>query len=126
MVSNFRAKKDVAASVHFNRRQKLIDALVRERRTLRKKVKRSCSDIERDRYKLLLKDLATRLRKLWHAEARKKKQWEKKKIDKSFKNDPFKTVKNILSPNPIGVLKCTKEELDSHLERTYGDPNRSA
>ena len=42
-----RTKKDVTASVHFNRRQNLIDALVRERRTLRKKVKRSCSDIER-------------------------------------------------------------------------------
>ena len=56
-----RAEKDVTSSVHSNRRQKLIDALVRERRTLRKKVKRSCSDIERDRYKLLLKDLATRL-----------------------------------------------------------------
>ena len=119
-----RAEKDVTSSVYSNKRQKLIDALVRERRPLRKKLKRSCSDIERDSCRSLLKYLADRLKKLRQAEARKKKQWEKKKVNKSFKNDPFRTIKNILSPNPAGVLKCTKEELDSHLERTYGDPNR--
>ena len=119
------AKKDSNASGYSNRRQKLIDALVRERRTVRKKLKRSCSDIEGDSCRVLLKDLAARLKKLRQAEARKKKQWEKKKLDKSFKNDPFRTIKNILNPNPAGELKCTKDELDSHLERTYGDPNRN-
>ena len=118
-------RQNVDTSGYSNRRQKLIDALVRERRSLRKNLKRSCSDIERDRYMLLLKDLATRLKKLRNAEARKKKQWEKKKLNKAFKNDPFKTIKNILNPNPVGELKCTKEELDSHLERTYGDSNRN-
>ena len=92
---------------------------------LRKKLKRSCTDVERNRFSLLLKELVAKLKKLRHAETRRKKQWEKKKVDKSFKNDPFKTIKNILSPNPAGELKCTKEELDSHLQRTYGDPNRS-
>ena len=61
----------------------------------------------------------------WDAVGRNGRKWEKKKIDKSFINDPFKTVKNILRPNPVEVLKCTKEELDSHLERTYGDPNHN-
>ncbi len=31
----------------------------------------------------------------------------------------------MLSPNPAGELNCTQEELDSHLERTYGDPVRN-
>ena len=120
-----KAKKEAPASCYFNRRQKQIDSLVRERRTLRKKFKRACSDIERGSCGSLLKDVAVRLKKLRQAEARKKKQRERRKVNKLFKNDPFRTIKNVLSPNPAGVLKCTKEELDSHLERTYGDPIRN-
>ena len=73
------AKKDRTASGYSNRVQKLIDALVRERRTLRKKLNRSCSDIERDGCRLVLKYLAAKLKMLRQAEARKKKQWEKRR-----------------------------------------------
>jgi len=118
--------KEVApAVVHSNRRQKQFDTLVKERRILRKKLRRASSDIEKDGYKALLKDVADRLKKVRRAEARRKKQHERRKTNKSFKTDPFRTIKNVLSPNPAGELKCTQEELDDHLERTYGDPNRA-
>jgi hypothetical protein len=118
--------KEVApAVVHTNRRQKQIDTLVKERKVLRKKLRRASSDIEKDGYKALLKDVAERLKKVRRAEARRKKQRERRKTNKSFKTDPFRTIKNVLSPNPAGELKCTQEELDDHLERTYGDPNRA-
>ena len=45
---------------------------------------------------------------------------EEKVKFKAFKTDPFRTVKNVLSPNPAGELKCTQEELDSHLEIGVG------
>ena len=111
--------------VHPNRRQVKIDSLIVERRELRKKVRKATSDIEREGYQALLKVLADKLMKLRRAEARKKKQRERRKTRGLFKKDPFRIVKSILCPNPVGELKCTKEELDSHLERTYGDSERS-
>ena len=30
----------------------------------------------------------------------------------------------VLCPTPVDELKCTEEELDAHLEKTYGDPYR--
>ena len=99
--------------------------MIMERRGLRRKVRKATSDIEREGYQALLKGLAEKLMKLRRAEARKKKQREKRKFKGQFKKDPFRVVKSILSPNPGGELKCTKEELDRHLERTYGDPEQS-
>ena len=118
-------KKTAPGVVFTNRRQKRIDSLVKERRILRKKLKKASSDIEKNGFEALLKDVAEQLRKLRRAEARRKKQRERRKANKAFKTDPFRTIKNVLSPNPAGELKCTREELDSHLEQTYGDPVRN-
>ena len=98
-----------------NRRQKRINSLVKERRVLRKKLKKATTDIEKNGFEALLKDVAEQLRKLRRAEARRKKQWERRKANKAFKTDPFRTIKNILSPNPAGELRCTQQELDIHL-----------
>ncbi|MCP3679898.1 MAG: hypothetical protein GY782_06350, partial [Gammaproteobacteria bacterium] len=108
-----------------NRRQKRINSLVKERRVLRKKLKKATTDIEKNGFEALLKDVAEQLRKLRRAEARRKKQRERRKANKSFKTDPFRTIKNVLSPNPAGELRCTQQELDIHLEQTYGDPVRN-
>ena len=90
-----------------------------------KKLKRATTDIGKNAFEALLKDVAEQLRKLRRAEAKRKKQRERRKANKSFKTDPCRTVKNLLSSNPAGELKYTQEELDSHLERTYGDPVRN-
>ena len=88
--------KEVAV-VHANRRQKQIDSLVRERRSLRKRLRKASSDIEKDGYEALLKDVAERLKKVRRAETRRKKQRERRRTNKSFKNDPFRTIKNVLT-----------------------------
>ena len=118
-------RKPASVVVLVSRRQKRIDSLIIERRVLRKKLKKATTDIEKSGFEALLKDVAEQLGKLRRAEARRKKQRERRKANKSFKTDPFRTVKNVLSPNPAGELKCTQEELDSHLEKTYGDPVRN-
>lgn len=68
--------------------------------------------------------LAGRLMKLRRAEKRRQKQREIRRVRGDFGRDPFKTVKRVLNPSPVGELKCSKEELDDHLARTYGDPTR--
>ncbi|MCP3680179.1 MAG: hypothetical protein GY782_08010, partial [Gammaproteobacteria bacterium] len=115
-------KKTVPGVAFPNRRQERINSLIKERR---KKLKKATTDIEKEGFEALLKDLADQLRTLKRAEARRKKQQERRKANKSFKSDPFGTIKNVLSPNPAGELKCTQQELDSHLEQTYGDPLRN-
>ena len=43
-----------------------------------------------------IKDVAGQLRKLRRAEARRKKQRERRKANKSFKSDPFRTLRMCL------------------------------
>ena len=47
--------------------------MVKERRGLRKKLKRANTDIEKNGFEALLKDVIEQLRKLRHAETRRKK-----------------------------------------------------
>ena len=108
-----------------NRRQGKIDSLVADRRELRKKLRKARTEVEKDGYQALLKVLAESLMKLRRAEKRRKKQREQRRQRGQFKKNPFKAVKEILDPSPVGELVCTKEELDGHLKRTYGDPDRS-
>ena len=120
-----KSRQAAASQVQPNRRQLRIESLVGERRELRKKLRKANTDIERDGYGALLKVLAEKLMSLRRAEARKKKQAQRRRTNRLFKLNPFRAVKNILCPNPAGELKCSKEELDSHLENTYGDERRS-
>ena len=107
-----------------NRRKVLIDSLVADRKKLRKELRRATTEIEKDGYQALLKVLAERLMKLRRAERRRLKQREKKKQRSFFKKDPFRAVKEIIDPSPVGELVCTKEDLDQHLEETYEDAQR--
>ena len=109
-----------------DRRAKRIACLVVERRELRKKLRKAETETVQDGFKALIKVLNEKISKLRRAEARRKKQAEKRKAVNAFKKNPFGTIKKILCPTPVGELKCTKEELDEHLERTYGDPQRGA
>ena len=107
-----------------DRRATKIVMLVRERRELRKSLRRAQTDLEKDGLKALIKVISEKLSKLRRAEARRKKQADKRRSLNAFKKDPFGTIKRVLCPTPVGELKCTKEELDAHLEKTYGDPCR--
>ena len=107
-----------------DRRSARITALVRERRILRKSLRGAKSELEQNGFRALIKTLNEQLSKLRRADARRKKQADKRRALNAFKKIPFATIKKILCPNPVGELKCTKEELDAHLEKTYGDPCR--
>ncbi|XP_063688236.1 uncharacterized protein LOC134821425 [Bolinopsis microptera] len=108
-----------------NRRQEEIDKLVIERRVLRRKARKACSQSVKDGFNALLRGLAEKLRKLRRAEARRKKQREVRRQRGGFTRDPFKAIKGILEPSPVGELKCSKEELDNHLSNTYSDASRA-
>ena len=108
-----------------NRRQEKIDRLVAERRELRKKVRKAESQSVKEGFSALLRVLAGKLSGLRGAEKRRKKQREIRRLRGGFSRDPFRTVKDILEPSPVGQLKCTKEELDDHLSNTYSDASRA-
>ena len=107
-----------------NRRKILIKELVAERKDLRKKLRQAATEMESNGFQALLKILADKLRKLRAAENRREKQRGLRKLRSTFKRDPFRTVKSILNPVPVGELVCSKEEIDAHLKQTYGDPER--
>ena len=108
-----------------NRRQEKIDRLVAERRELRRKVRTAESQSVKEGFSALLRVLAGKLSGLRGAEKRRKKQREIRRLRGGFSRDPFRTVKDILEPSPVGQLKCTKEELDDHLSNTYSDASRA-
>ena len=116
-------KKSMSMSFK-NRRKDVIDSLIEERKQLRRKKRKARSEIEKNGYEALLRVLAGRLMKLRRAEKRRQKQREIRRVRGDFGRDPFKTIKGVLNPSPVGELKCSKEELDDHLARTYGDPAR--
>ena len=72
--------------------------------------------MEKEGFKALIKVINGEISKLRRAEARRKKQSDKRRALNDFKKDPFGTIKKILCPTPVGELKCTREELDTHLD----------
>jgi len=114
----------VKAQCFNNRRKEVINGLVVERKSLRRKARKARSLIEKEGYGALLRVLAEKLMKLRRAESRRLKQREVRKVKGGFGRDPFGTIKGILDPSPVGELRCSKEELDEHLGNTYGDIHR--
>ena len=107
-----------------NRRKTVIKGLVDERREIRKQLRRATTEMEKNGFQALLKVLAQKIGKLRAAERRREKQRTLRKQRGLFKKDPFRTIKGILNPEPVGELVCTREEIDKHLKQTYGDTER--
>lgn len=61
------------------------------------------------------------MRKEWRLIRRK----ENIKTRPNFFKDPYKFAKSLFSEVKNGKLKCTKQELESHLKATYWDPKRN-
>ena len=121
-VDNKCGKKMVPS--YTNRRKKLIEKLIDERRGLRRSLRMATTNIDKNHFQTLLKTLAQKLSKLRVAEKRREKQRTLRKQRGLFKKDPYRTIKGILTPEPVGELICTKEEIDMHLKQTYGDTLR--
>ena len=102
----------------------MIEKLIDERRGLRKSLRMATTSIDKNHFQTLLKTLAQKLSKLRVAEKRREKQRTLRKQRGLFKKDPYRTIKGILTPEPVGELICTKEEIDMHLKQTYGDTLR--
>ena len=107
-----------------SRREERIRSVVLEKRELRKNIRQAQCSIMRDGYKALLDELDMKHKRLRRAEKRRKKQKVIREAKAGFKKDPFKAVKRIIQPAPVGKLKCTTEELNQHLRITYGDNSR--
>eukprot|EP00116_Pleurobrachia_bachei_P016394 sb/3476656/ len=84
-----------------SRRCMLIESLVAEGRVV--KVERKVG------WEGKVREIASQLSKLRNAERRREKERERKRQRGLFKRGPFKAVKEILEPSPVGELRCSKD-----------------
>ncbi|CAM4720493.1 unnamed protein product [Leuciscus chuanchicus] len=106
-----------------SRRQQEIEHLIKERRDLRKRWKKSSPE-EREGIDLLQAELKGRLGRLQRAENLLTQRRKKEKTRTSFYKDPFKFVKGLFIREKNGSLKVPKTELEHHLKVTHSDEQR--
>ena len=110
--------------VCLSRREVRIKKIVEEKRDLRKKIRLAQCSLTREGYSVLLDELNSHHKKLRKAEKRRSKQRKIRAERSSFKRDPFKAIKKIIEPAPVGKLQCNLDDLNEHLKNTYGDTLR--
>ena len=108
-----------------SRRQKEINKVKAEKKQLRSRWMKAKTENEKEGLNVLYEDVKKKLRDMMRKERKLKRRREKVKTRKSFIRDPYKFAKGIFTESKSGTLKCTKEELESHLQQTYSDPRRA-
>ena len=58
------------------------------------------------------------------AESARKRRSQKKKNQERFYKDPFQFARQLFQQPRSGFLSVQKEQLETHLRKTYSDPNR--
>jgi hypothetical protein len=98
-VDNICGKKMVPS--YTNRRKKVIEELVDERRGLRRSLRMATTNIDKNHFQALLKTLAQKLSKLRAAEKRREKQRTLRKQRGLFKKTPTEQSKAFLLQNQL-------------------------
>lgn len=107
-----------------SRRQRDLVQLRREKRELRKQWKAAPpEDVEG--LKILFEDLKKRCRDLQRIERRHRGRKESKKEREQFLKNPYETAKKLFTETRSGKMKCTKDEVDTHVIDTYSDPMKN-
>ena len=110
--------KKVEQNIRVSRRQKEINKVKAEKKQLRSRWMKAKTENEKEGLNVLYEDVKKKLRDLMRKERKLKRRREKEKTRKSFIRDPYKFAKGIFTESKSGTLKCTKEELESHLQET--------
>ena len=106
-----------------SRKQRLVEKLRKEKKELRKRWKLSPSH-EKDGLQQLYEDLKKRSRLIQRNMRRLKRRKESQRARAKFLKNPYAEAKKLFVEQKSGVLKCTKEELDEHVKKTYSDAKR--
>jgi hypothetical protein len=106
-----------------NRRQREIQTIRRELRSLRKQY-RKATDEEKAGLHQLRHIQRERLKTLRNAENINKKRKEKARKRAAFFANPYKFTKSLLEEEKSGKLESRKEDVESYLRDTHADPRR--
>ena len=104
-----------------SRRQRDLAQLRKEKRELRKQWKAAKPE-EAEGLRVLFEDIKKRSRDLQRIERRHRRRKESKREREQFLKNPYEAAKKLFTEARSGKLKCSKDELDTHVRDTYSDP----
>ncbi|GFO37380.1 reverse transcriptase [Plakobranchus ocellatus] len=100
-----------------------MDTLLKQKRKLKKQIKTACSE-ETNGLLVIWRQLKARHSALSRAESARKKHSQKRKKQECFIGDPFQFARQLFQQPKSGTLIVDREELETHLKKTYSDPIR--
>ena len=106
-----------------SRRQRHLVQLRKEKQDLRKRWK-AASPEEAEGLRVLFEDLKKSFRDIQRVERRHTRRKESKREREQFLKNPYEAAKKLFTEARSGKLKCTKDELDTHVKETYSDPRK--
>ena len=106
-----------------NRRQREMETLRKRKKNLKRQMK-TATEEQKDGLKSIWRDLQARHTALSRAESARKKRSLKKKKQEQFFQDPFGFARKLFEQPKSGSLVVEKNELESHLRKTYSDTDR--
>ncbi|GFN80460.1 reverse transcriptase [Plakobranchus ocellatus] len=106
-----------------SRRQLEMDTLREQKRKLKKQI-RAASSEETNGLLVIWRQLKARHSALSRAESARKKRSQKRKNQERFIRDPFQFARQLFQQPKTGTLTVEREELETHLKKTYSDPTR--
>ncbi|GFO23739.1 reverse transcriptase [Plakobranchus ocellatus] len=106
-----------------SRRQLEMDTLRKRKRKLKKQI-RAASSEETNGLLVIWCQLKARHTALSRAESARKKRSQKRKNQERFIRDPFQFARQLFQQPKSGTVTVEREELETHLKKTYSDPTR--
>ena len=106
-----------------NRREERIKGIRQELRSLKKRY-RTAKEEQRPALGELKDILRKKLKTLCRAEGHRRRRRERARKRASFIADPFGFARRLLGDKRSGRLQCSKDEVDTFLQNTLGDPYR--
>ena len=106
-----------------SRRQCEMETLQKQKKNLRKQMK-SVTEEEKNRLQELWRGLKARHSALSRVESARKRRSLKEKNQERFYKDPFQFARQLFHQPRSGSLSVQKEQLETHLRKTYSDSNR--
>ncbi|GFO32151.1 reverse transcriptase [Plakobranchus ocellatus] len=106
-----------------SRRHLEVDTLRKQKRKLKKQIKAASSE-ETNGLLVIWRQLKARHSALSRVESARKKRSQKRKNQKRFIRDPFQFARQLFQQPKSGTLIVDREELETHLKKSYSDPTR--
>ena len=112
-----------AVSHFLNNKDKVIK-LVKTKNNLLIQIDLSCNPVEQGGLRAFLEETRLKLRHLRRKENRRRRSFLRKQQRRSFKNNPYKCGKNLLTPRNFTKLSLPTDKLDEILKSLHSDPDK--